>query len=293
MNAGISLIIPAYHEEDCIGAVLEALPDQLEGLTYEIIVVDDGSTDRTGEIAAQYDDVVVLHHRSNRGYGAALKTGIRRARYDLIGITDADGTYPNERIPDLVRHLYETESDMVVGSRTGENVNIPLVRRPAKWIIGKLANIVAGEPIPDINSGLRVFQRDIALSFFSLLPEGFSFTTTITLGMLANHYFVEYLPIDYHKRVGKSKIKPIRDTLNFTQLILRIALYFAPLKVFVPLSFFLLVFAVIWGLFSTTVLGRFADTSTLVVVMAGAQMGALGLVAELINKRTPNIYRKN
>jgi hypothetical protein len=234
---------------------------------------------------------MVLQHHSNRGYGAAIKTGIRHARYDLIAITDADGTYPNEQIPLLAAHLQTGHYDMVVGARTGEHVAIPLLRRPAKWFIGKLANLVASEPIPDLNSGLRVFRRAAVMEFFDILPEGFSFTTTITLGMLTNGYLVDYLPIDYHRRVGRSKIRPIRDTLNFTQLILRIALYFAPLKLFLPLSGLLLLAAVAWGLFSTLVFQQLADVSTLVIVMTAAQFAAIGLLAELINRRFPSQAR--
>ena len=172
--------------------------------------------------------------------------------------------------------------------RTGENVAIPAIRRPAKWFIGVLANLVAGETIPDLNSGLRVFRRSLVMEFFDILPDGFSFTTTITLGMLTNGYLVDYVPVNYHRRVGKSKIRPVRDTLNFVQLILRIALYFAPLKIFVPVSFLLLLLALVWGLFSTFVLGQLADVSTLVIVMTAAQIMAIGLLAELINRRFPS-----
>ena len=287
----LSIIIPAYNEEGGLGSVLdhlvsivtEHLPDT------EIIVVDDGSQDGTAAIAAGYANITVLSHPTNRGYGAALKTGIRHAQSDLICITDADGTYPNERIPDLLAQLQAEKYDMVVGARTGANVAIPLVRRPAKWVIRQLASYVASEPIPDLNSGLRLFRRDVALRFFNILPDGFSFTTTITLGMLSNNYMVYYLPIDYHARVGNSKIKPIRDTLNFTQLVLRIGLYFDPLKVFVPLSLLLLLLSVAWALFTKIAFGQLADVSALVIAMAALQVFVVGLLAELINQRLPNL----
>jgi len=291
---GVSIIIPAYNEEHGIGPVLEQLSQVMaaSGLQYEVIVVDDGSQDSTAAVAEQHAGVTVLRHKGNRGYGAALKTGIRHANYDLICITDADGTYPNERIPDLVECMIEGNYDMVMGARTGKNVAIPLIRRPAKWAVGKLANLVAGEPIPDINSGLRIFKRSAALRFFNMLPDGFSFTTTITLGMLTNGYLVDYVPIDYYARVGRSKIKPIQDTLNFVQLILRIALYFAPLKIFLPLGGVLMLLAVAWGLFSWSVLGRLADVSTIVIVMAAVQVVVVGLLAELIDRRLPNYYKE-
>ena len=233
----------------------------------------------------------MLRHHANKGYGAALKTGMRHARYDTLCITDADGTYPNAVIPELLARLEENHADMAVGARTGEHVRIPALRRPAKRAIGQLANLVAGEAIPDLNSGLRVFRRRAAMEFFDILPDGFSFTTTITLGMLTNGYLVEYMPINYHARVGKSKIRPIPDTLNFVQLILRIALYFAPLKLFLPLSLLLLALGLAWGVFSITVMGRLADVSTLVIVMTAVQTAMIGLLAELINRRFPSQAR--
>jgi glycosyltransferase involved in cell wall biosynthesis len=293
MPYSVSIIIPAFNEEKAIGGVLRHIIEVMDttGFEYEIIVVDDGSRDETTSKARQFQGVVVTKHRRNLGYGAALKTGIRRARFDTICITDADGTYPNEQIPHLVKTLMSGDFSMAVGARTGKNVAIPIVRRPAKWAIGRLANILSGETIPDLNSGLRAFNRETALRFFNLLPDGFSFTTTITLCMLTNGYSVEYVPIDYHPRVGKSKIKPIRDTLNFTQLILRIALYFAPLKIFLPISGILFLAAVTVGYVSHYLTGRVADVTTLVIAMAALQVAITGFLAELINRRVPSYYR--
>lgn len=290
---GVSIIVPAYNEEPAIGPVLEQLCQVMtrSGLTYEIIVVDDGSQDATAEVAVQCDGVTVLRHKGNRGYGAALKTGIRHAHYDVICIMDADGTYPSERIPEMVARLNEGY-DMVVGSRMGEDAVTPLVRRTGKWIIGRLAMMVAGESIPDINSGLRIFRRYVALRFFSMLPAGFSFTTTITLGMLTSGYLVDHIPIEYHDRVGRSKIRPLQDTMHFIRLILSIALHVAPLKIFLPLSGLLFLLAMIWGVFSIVVFGHIANVSTLVIAMTGIQVAVMGMLAELINRRLPNYYRE-
>jgi glycosyltransferase involved in cell wall biosynthesis len=292
MDASLSVIIPAYNEEKSIAPVLSKLTQVLAAYDgpHEIIVVDDGSQDATAAVAETHTGVTVLRHHANRGYGMALKTGLRHAQHNMVCITDADGTYPNERIPHLVDRLTQSEFDMVVGARTGEKVSIPFIRRPAKWFIGQLANYVAGEHIPDLNSGLRVFRREVALQLFNMLPDGFSFTTTITLAMLVNGYLVDYVPINYYVRVGQSKIKPVRDTLNFIQLIMRMALYFAPLKIFLPLSGLLLLLALAWGLFSAFVLGRLADVSTLVITMTAIQIAIVGLLAELINQRFPNNY---
>jgi glycosyltransferase involved in cell wall biosynthesis len=290
---GVSVVIPAYNEENGIQPVLASLRDTMEqtGMDFEILVVDDGSEDKTGSVA-EAASARVVHHKENRGYGASLKTGIRNAHFDTICITDADGTYPHAVIPDMIARIENNTCDMIVASRTGKHVAIPLIRRPAKWVIGQLANIVAGTRIPDINSGLRVFRRADALQFFNLLPSGFSFTTTITLAMMSNDYRVDYLPIDYFQRVGRSKIRPIRDTLNFVQLILRIALYFEPLKIFLPLSGVLILLAVAWGVYSRLILGKLADVSTIVITMTAVQVMVVGLLAELVNRRLPNFYRE-
>lgn len=291
---GVSIIIPAYNEEKAIGQVLDQLARIMDETQYkyEIIVVDDGSKDATEMMARQYSGIKVLRHETNLGYGAALKTGITQAEYGIICITDADGTYPNEVIPQLILLFIENGFAMVVGSRTGEKVKIPVIRRPAKWVIGKLANYVAEKHIPDINSGLRVFRRNVARSLFDILPNGFSFTTTITLSMLTNGFRVHYVPINYHTRIGRSKIRPIHDTINFVELVLRIALYFSPLKVFVPFGVALFALAICWGLFTEFILGNFADVSTLVIVMSGVQVSVVGMLAELINRRLrlPNMW---
>jgi glycosyltransferase involved in cell wall biosynthesis len=201
------------------------------GVSAEIIVVDDGSKDGTAAAALQAG-ARVLRHRSNRGYGAALKTGITAATSQYIVITDADGTYPSEYIPELLARL--EQADMVVGARIGKKVKIPLVRRPAKWVLNRLANYLTSARIPDLNSGLRAFRRDIAMQYFTILPDQFSFTTTITLAMHCDKYAVTYLPIDYRGRRGRSKIVPW-DAGSFLILILRTSMLFRPLRVFVPL----------------------------------------------------------
>lgn len=291
---GVSIVIPAYNEEASISQVLTHISKILRDseLPYEIIVVDDSSKDKTAEVVQTHRDIRLIRHRSNRGYGGALKTGIRHARYELVCITDADGTYPNEHIPGMVQRLIENEYDMVVGARTGESVAIPLARRPAKWVVGKVANFVGGENIPDINSGLRVFSRSTSLQFWNILPDGFSFTTTITLAMLTNNYLVDYIPINYHARIGKSKIRPIRDTLNFFRQIFMIALYFAPLKIFLPVSGFLLLLAAGWGLLTLLVFEQLADVTTIVIALAAIQVATIGLLAKLIVHRVPSHYRK-
>ena len=286
-----SLIIPAYNESNGIEFTLKQIQKIQKKYDFEILIIDDGSTDDTISFTKSFD-MKVISHTNNKGYGAALKTGIQNATHEIICITDADGTYPNEMIPQLVEKCIIEKQDMVIGERTGAKVAISKNRRFAKWGLKKLANWITGEKISDLNSGLRVFTRDAVLYFINILPDGFSFTTTITLGMLVNNYKVDFVPIDYHQRKGKSKIRPIHDTLNFIQIILRIGLYFAPLKIFLGLSIILFIIAIIWGTISTLILGQFADTSTTIIIMSSLQIAALGFLAELINHRTSNYYKR-
>jgi glycosyltransferase involved in cell wall biosynthesis len=239
----VSVIIPAYNEENGVYPVVSELRELLAKLsiTAEIIVVDDGSTDETGARAASAG-ARVLRHRSNRGYGASLKTGILAAKYDVIAITDADGTYPAEHLPALLADL--ESNDMVVGARIGRKAKIPLVRKPAKWVLNRMADYVTGIRIPDLNSGLRTFRRDLALQYLPILCDQFSFTTTLTLSMLCDNYTVSYVPIQYRARTGKSKIVPW-DVGNFAILILRMAMLFRPLKVFAPIAMLFLTYGIV------------------------------------------------
>lgn len=287
---GVTVIIPCYNEYQSAADTVRQVSETMRatGWPYEVIAVDDGSTDGTYEAldaCAEQFDVRVIHNRTNRGYGYSLKCAVREARYEIIVITDADGTYPNERIGALVEFI--ADADMVVGARTGVDVNIPLLRRPAKWALRKLASYLAGKEIPDLNSGLRVMKKRLINRFINLLPDGFSFTTTITLALLTAGYDVRYVPISYEKRIGQSSIRPIHDTINFVSLIVRTVMYFKPLKVFAPASAGLFGLAVAWALTSFFALGQLADVSVLVISMASMQVLALGLLADLISKRVP------
>jgi glycosyltransferase involved in cell wall biosynthesis len=279
-----SIVIPVYNEDKAIAATLTRLQDNLKhsGCEYEIIVVNDGSTDGTREILSDFSGIKIIDHSKNQGYGAALKTGIRYARYQAIVITDGDDTYPNEMIPKLVALL--NNADMVVGARIGANVRYPKLRKIPKWFLVRFAEWITNSHIPDLNSGLRVFRKSLAKRFINILPDNFSFTTTITVAMLTNKYVVHYEPIDYHTRKGKSKIKPIRDTLRFAQLILRTGLYFAPLKVFLPIAG--LFFAGFLFTLSQDIFVRGDLTErTIFLLISATQLGMFALLADMIDKR--------
>lgn len=280
----LSVIIPAYNEEKGISKVIEQLKTVLERTKqpYEIVVIDDGSTDNTAKIVDKIGNIKVVRHAQNKGYGAALKTGIKSATGDLILITDADGSYPSKDVPRLLEHV--GQYDMVVGARTGKDVKIQLYRRPAKWFLSRLANYLSGTKIPDLNSGMRLFRKETAVKFFNILPSGFSFTTTITLAYLSNDYNIKYVPISYPKRTGKSKIKPLSDGFNFIMLIVRTITYFNPLKVFLPISIILLVIGTVVLLYQGIVNRNIAELSVMLILSA-FMIGFLGLLADLIARK--------
>ncbi len=272
----VSVIIPALDEGEHVAAEIEGINRHLgpTGWSYEIIVVDDGSSDDTAERAAEAG-ARVLRHRKNRGYGASLKTGIANSRFDWVLITDADGTYPAEEIPRLLAAA--DRNAMVVGARTGKEVAVPLSRRPAKWVLRKLAGYLAGQRLPDLNSGLRLMRRDLIEQYHHLLPSGFSFTTTITLAAACNGHEVEYVSINYRRRLGESKIRP-RHAFEFTLLILRTVVFFNPLKVFLPLG----------GLLALGGLAKFGyditrnnlSESAVLAFLAALVVWAVGLLAD-------------
>ena len=295
-GAAISVIIPAYNEEAGVGSQIVSIQDVLRAhdVAHEIIVVDDGSEDTTAKKAVEAG-ARVLRKPENQGYGAAIKTGILAAKYDTLVIIDADGTYPADEIPNLVRKL-ET-ADMVVGARTGDNVHIPWVRRPAKWLLGLMARRLSGQSIPDLNSGLRTFRRDCVTQYFSILSNKFSFTTTVTLALLADAYRVVYHPINYYERLGKSKIRP-RNFIDFAILVLRMAMLFQPLKIFAPLAFLCSLLGVIKAIADiTTVFLRatvwdlslfqhpMLSVSAMLLLLVGLQILLIGMVADGVLRR--------
>jgi glycosyltransferase involved in cell wall biosynthesis len=279
----VSIIVPAFNEAEIIGQVLDTIMHQMSesGWQYEIIVMDDGSTDGTAQVV-EAKRVHLVRHDFNRGYGAALKTGIQHSRYPLVAIIDADGTYPTNALPQLLESMYEY--DMVVGARTGQHVKVPFVRRPAKWFLTKLANYLGGCKIPDLNSGMRVFRRELAERFLGIFPDGFSFTTTITLAALTNGYRVKFIPINYYKRTGQSSIKPIRDFLGFTLLIVRLVVFFKPLNVFLPISGVLLIVGLAKAFIDFYWLNHFG-VGAAISILGAMQIAFMGLLADLITHR--------
>jgi glycosyltransferase involved in cell wall biosynthesis len=276
----LSVVIPAYNEEGAVRHTIEDVRASMDplGIPYEIIVIDDGSQDRTLEIAGE-TGVVVDSNQVNTGYGASLKRGIRHAQHEYVAIMDADGTYPARYLPPMLAMC--RNQDMVVGDRGAGMKNVPMIRRPAKWMLNTFASFLAERKLNDLNSGLRVFRKSELVPFVPLLPQKFSFTTTITLCMAANGKRMIYTPIEYGKRVGKSKIRPM-DFLNFLILILRISTLFNPLRVFIPLG--LIFFAI--GTVKFAIDLTFGDLSETVIFayLAAIMVWSLGLIADMISR---------
>lgn len=283
-----SVIVPCFNEEEAIADTLDELTRHL-GATrqYEIIVVNDGSSDATASVLSglveQMPAVRVITHVQNRGYGAALKTGVRASKAPLIAITDADGTYPNERLLELIDLC--ADYDMVVGARTAADVQYSRIRAVPKYFLRRWVSWIARQPVPDINSGMRVFRKSLAEEFLGILPDSFSFTITITLAMLTTYRRVLFEPISYKVRVGKSKIKPIRDTLRFSLLILRTGTYFAPLRAFAPIIMAMLLGTALSTAYDVFVLGNLTD-KTVLLFLFSLNSGMFAILADMIDKRT-------
>ncbi len=283
----VTILLPAYNEEPAIARVLAEVVDTLADtpMTFEIVVVDDASTDRTAEVAERFAQscwrcaVRVIRLPENRGAGAARKVGVREAAGAVVVMLDADGTYPAAVIPKLLS--YFPAYDQVNGARTSEQGTLKWLRIPAKWAIRQLASYLTGCKIPDLNTGLKAFKRDAMLPWLWVVPDGFSCVTTMTLAFLTNGHPVKYVPTEYRPRIGKSKFRPIKDTLAYFGTVLRIVLYFRPLKVFLPLSAAMIAAGLARSVGNRLATGSMQE-SDIVILMGGILTGMLGLLAEVI-----------
>jgi len=285
MKILISFIIPVYNEKNSVKKTIEDVRKvgEKSGRAFQVIVVNDGSTDGSETILKNIKNIKVINNSFNQGYGAALKNGIRNSDGEWIAIIDADQTYPIDKFIDMFNEM-ETV-DMVVGARIGKRVSGPFFRRPAKWMLKTLSNILTNQKIPDLNSGMRIFRRDIALRFWKLLPDGFSFTTTLTIAVICNDYLVKFVPINYFKREGKSTINPVKDFIGFLQLIIRLVISFKPLNIFLPISMLFFFIGSGKALIDVIKLNHFGIGGIALILM-GIQLLFLGLLADLIIKRT-------
>jgi glycosyltransferase involved in cell wall biosynthesis len=267
-----TIIIPAYNESQSIGEVIRKsigiFPD------LDVLVINDGSTDDTVRIAMEAG-ATAISHPYNIGNGAAIKTGLRVAKGPIIITMDADGQHDPADIPRLLEHV--DRYDMVVGAR-GRG---PGARGIANMVYNLLASYVTGRKIEDLTSGFRAIRADVAKKFIYLLPNGFSYPTTITLALMKSGHSVKYVPIKARPRVGKSKIRPIRDGIKFFSIIIKITTLFSPFKIFLPVSGFFFIGGLIYYWYAYVTGTRFPNLPTFMII-SGVIIFMMGLIAEQI-----------
>lgn len=284
----VSVVLPVYNEVGHVREEIARISAALEASdnTFEIIVVDDGSTDGSNGVLRDIEGIRLVRFAQNRGSGFARRYGTRVARGNVVVWTDVDLTYPNDEIPRLVKEL--AGYDQVVGARTSEEGTLKALRLPAKWFVRQLASYLAKTKIPDLNSGFRAMRREVAHQFLHLLPAGFSCVTTMTMSFLANGYSVKYVPIDYSPRAGESKFHWWSDTRRYVLQVVRMVLLYNPLRAFLPPGAVLLLLGSGKLVFDLVDKGSRVATNTLVVLMAAFMMILVGLLADLtvqLNRR--------
>jgi glycosyltransferase involved in cell wall biosynthesis len=282
----VSVVLPVYNER---GHLVEEIARIRAGLDasayrYEIIVVDDGSSDGSGEQLRTMEGIRLIRFAQNRGTGSARRAGTRAAQGRVVVWTDADMTYPNDEIALLVKEL--DGADQVVGARTSEQGTHKAARVPAKWVLRRLASYLTKTDIPDLNSGFRAFRRSVALQYLHLLPAGFSCVTTITMAFLANGYSVRYVPIEYRTRAGTSKFHWWTDSKRYLVQIVRLVLSYNPLRVFLPLAGALLTLGLLKLGYDAVDKDLRLATNTLLIFFAAFQLIVIGLLADLVVRVT-------
>lgn len=278
----VTVVLPVYNEIGHLEKEIHRVRESMAGSQYsfEILVVDDGSTDGSGDLLREMDGIRLLQFASNRGSGSARKFGTLAARGRIVVWTDVDMTYPNDQIPELVDEL--GHFDQVVGARRTEEGTLKLFRKPAKWLIRTLASYLTGVKIPDLNSGFRAFRRDVALQFLYLLPTGFSCVTTITMTFLSNGYTVGYTPIDYHPREGHSKFHWWKDTRRYLLQVVRMVLSYSPLKVLMPPAILLGVVGFGKLIYDLIDKNFRIGTNTIVILGLSVSLALLAMLADLL-----------
>jgi glycosyltransferase involved in cell wall biosynthesis len=283
VNVGqrVTIVVPAFNEESGIAPVLEKLKTELGGAIGELIVVDDGSTDDTAKIV-EASDVRVIRHPVNRGYGASLRSGLRAAETEYVLTMDADGQHRISDVVALIRAAAEhPDADLIVGHRA-HLIHSPLWRMPGKWFLTRFAEFLVQRKIPDLNSGLRLVRREIALKYVSICPAGFSFSTTITMAFLSRGYSVLFVPIRVEPRTGKSTVK-LKTGFDTIMLVLRLAALFNPLRIFLPLSGVAWLAGIGWSIPYLS-RGEGVTVLAMLLMVTGVLLFALGMICDQLSQ---------
>jgi glycosyltransferase involved in cell wall biosynthesis len=282
----VSVVLPVYNEKGHLRTEIDRIRAALDAssYSYEILVVDDGSSDGSETELPTIPGIRLIRHATNRGSGAARRTGTTAARGRVVVWTDVDMTYPNDEIPRIVKEMDGV--DHVVGARRTEEGTLRFARVPAKWFIRKLASYLTETDIKDLNSGLRAFRRDVAMQYVHHLPTGFSCVTTLTMSFLSNGYQVKYVPIDYFPRAGTSKFHWWKDTKRYLLQVVRMTLSYNPLKVFLPVGLFLLTVGIVKLGYDWVDKDFRIAANTLLIFLAALQAITVGLLADLVVRAT-------
>ncbi len=277
----VTVLLPCFNEEEALPYVVRDIRSAMEGTkySYEIMIVDDKSTDQSVPIATNLG-CRVLKRPMRKGSGASRRTGILAAYGDIIVMLDCDGTYTAADIPKILE--YFPEFDQVNGARTSEKGTLVWMRAPAKWFIRKLAGFLAGYPIPDLNTGLKAFKRDLMLKYLWTIPDGFSCVSSMTLAFLCNGHAVKYIPSVYHRRIGKSKFHPVKDTYLYLITVCRLITYFNPIRIFFPMALLFIIGGIAKSLYDFFYVVHRLQLSDIIFILGGIMIGFQGLLADLI-----------
>ncbi len=286
----VTVVLPCYNEGEHVLQEIDRITTAMNAseFSYELLCIDDASTDDTLEVlreaATRYANLRLMPFRRNGGSGTARRIGTQQAYGEIVVWTDADMTYENDRIPELVRILREDASyDQVVGARTTEEGTHKWARVPAKWFIRKVAERLTNQRIPDLNSGLRAFRRTVALPYLRLLPAGFSCVTTLTIAFLSNQHDIRYVQTSYAKRAGTSKFHFVRDAYRYILQVLRMVMYFDPLKVLMPPALWLVVIGFVKAVVDVVrYKSLYFPANTILLIVSGIMIGSLALLSDLV-----------
>lgn len=290
----LSVVIPVFNEEGAISHTIREMFISLQknGILFEVVVVDDGSSDKTYEVLqdlskspkmkTEYKSLKVIHHPHNMGYGAAIKTGLRNAKYEYCAIIDADLTYSPDEMVNLFEIMKNRNFDMVVGMRTGTFYKGSFRKQILRFILRKIVEYMSGRSIPDINSGARVFKKSIAMKNSRILSDKFSFTTSLTLAFMMRHCFVHYEPIQYFGRKGVTKVKIVKDSLRTLGFILSVSAFFNPLRIFFPFVLFIQLSALTVFSFSMFLSNLTIFLISALICLTGILVFSIGIMAHII-----------